>query len=97
MPKRLVNVRVDDDLLSKAREEYARLGLTLTDVITGALQAYADGTVPDPEQDGTGLQAAPAEPPQRRRPVSKTETESCPHPRARIQKGLCYSCGTYVG
>lgn len=29
--------------------------------------------------------------------AEKPESATCPHPKARINKGLCGACGTYVG
>jgi len=30
-------------------------------------------------------------------PAQPADDEECPHPKARINKGLCGNCGTYVG
>ncbi len=44
---------------------------------------------------GTAVFTAPGEEPVVSQPVP--ERVACPHPRARVNKGLCGACGTYVG
>jgi hypothetical protein len=99
------HIRVSDDLWDAARCCAESEGENITAVIVSSLKSYVDMV----EAESAAASAAPAarpaapplilppghavapEPPVRRQP------EPCPHPKARILKGLCGNCGTYVG
>jgi hypothetical protein len=40
---------------------------------------------------------APLDSPNARIALTGRDDQDCPHPKARINKGLCGACGTYVG
>ena len=103
----VIPVRVSEPLaadLDRARGE-----LTRSAWVRGVLSAYlaADGggqvsTVHEPAHSPQPVyvhpepehkQAATAE----TRPPRTPRADACPHPRARILKGLCNACGTHVG
>ena len=55
---------------------------------------------PEPQQNSTPehtphLEHEPSPEPARKQP--RPDASACPHPKARILKGLCNACGTYVG
>jgi hypothetical protein len=66
------------------------------------LHAVLSATLGVPDAGVAGLAAAHGSSPERRAPARAAEpaapaADGCPHPRARVLKGLCYACGAGVG
>ena len=90
----------------------AETGRAVNAIVTAAVVAYLDQGGTTPGTGGTTAQVEvppPVVPPvvvpprqpraHKAAPVAAKERaeESCPHPKARIHKGLCGACGTWVG
>jgi hypothetical protein len=95
-------VRMPDGLLAWYEQHAAATGRPVNAALVAALTEYrtqhegGSTTVAAAPRQGTTTAPAPA-------PVAAVQHQpqragkNCPHPRARINKGLCGACGTYVG
>lgn len=85
--KRTLNYRIDSQLADAVRAMAEMRGESVTDIVVRAFKAYIDAEPAPRKPKGT-----------RRDPPDPVKgTSGCPHPRARILKGLCHACGSYVG
>lgn len=78
-------------------EQAAVQGEAVNGLIVAALEEYRErcgGATTTSAHAGSGS-TAPA-PPATFKPAATGRTQ-CPHPPARVHKGLCGACGTYVG
>lgn len=80
--------------VTRAREA-AELGRKIASERKPERRPSRPRTVSAAPSAGTAVFAAPGEEPVVSSPVP--ERVACPHPRARVNKGLCGACGTYVG
>jgi hypothetical protein len=91
--RRSVYLSDDDD------RRMAALQITLPAVIQeglDSLERLRDWDERKLPPAGTSDTAGPAGSPGKGR-KSRPSPEDCPHPRARVHKGLCGACGTHVG
>ena len=89
-----LNTRFPPEVLARLKDSAKRHGETMTDIVVRGTEAELD------RLDGITTPVKPGD----RSPLSASEGSNdehgradCPHPRARINKGLCGNCGTYVG
>jgi hypothetical protein len=83
MAKRMVSARVDTELLDAVTARVKARGENITDVIERGFRAYLD-----PLDTRQLLPHAG--------PAQSAGGSACPHPKARVFKGLCYACGRAV-
>ena len=91
-------------------EHSAATGRAVNAIVADAIAAYRASlggpTASGPTTVSSGPTAEPSGPTTEKQPKRAQAQESppgsarsagCPHPKARILKGLCGACGTYVG
>ena len=88
----------DADTLTRTLDGIVRTALR--EELGQSRPAVIAASSPSPRQDSTPehtprLEHTPSPEPARKPAQSAGST--CPHPKARILKGLCGNCGTYVG
>lgn len=95
--------RFPPGVLPRLKAQAEAEGRTMTDIVVSLVTGYLDGITT------SATPAKPVSPPRARRaredptPVvtfvaaEEPQPASCPHPKARINKGLCGACGTHVG
>jgi hypothetical protein len=98
------HVRVSDDLWDAARRCAEAEGETMTAVIVSSLRSYVEmvmaesaAAAPAPAARPGAPLLIPAPPAVAPEPAGRRQPGPCPHPQARVHKGLCGACGTYVG
>lgn len=84
MAKRMVSARIEGDLLDAVTARTEERGENVTDVIVRGFRAYLDPS---------GTQVLTAD---EARPQPGLPRSACPHPKARVFKGLCHLCGKAV-
>jgi hypothetical protein len=99
--------RIPEGLLARLKNATARHGLTMTDIVIAGTAAEldrldgittsADRAEPVSPPPAAITFTAPLDSPNARIALSGRDDPDCPHPKARINKGLCGACGTYVG
>jgi hypothetical protein len=103
--------RIPEAVLARLKESAGIRGETMTDIVVRGTVAELDRldgittrvtTTPEPAGNVSPPPKGPRKPRVEHQPVADTAPpvvlrEPCAHPKARIQKGLCANCGTYVG